>query len=161
MDFSRRNFLKMNHGQSMTPLRPPWSLEEQGFQQACIRCETCVQVCPEKILVRENHHGYPYVDFTLGACSFCGLCAVHCPTAALGHTDESPWHVVAEISIACLTKQNVVCTSCAEVCDVSAIQFSMPLNRVAMPQVHVQDCHGCGACVAMCPTKAIEVKSCH
>jgi ferredoxin len=40
------------------------------FEDRCTRCGACVDACPESIL-RRGSGGFPTVDFTASACTFC------------------------------------------------------------------------------------------
>ena len=46
--------------------------------KACVGCDTCMKLCPEKALSRGNRH---FIDRT--RCSLCFLCADACPSEAL------------------------------------------------------------------------------
>lgn len=153
---SRRQFLKFNSKHKALPVRPPWSIEEHAFQDACTRCGDCLSACPENILIREGVNGYPVVDFKRGECTFCGDCVTACPTTALSSADA--WTLKAVFGETCLPKQQVICTTCAEQCEARAIVFSPVVGAVAQPEINLAACTGCGACVAPCPTQAIEVK---
>jgi len=156
-DLNRRGFLKMRSDTRMHPIRPPWALAENAFQDACTRCGDCIETCPEKILIREGVNGYPRVDFKRGECTFCTDCIEHCPTMALNRSQSFPWMIKAHIDDSCLAAQQVICTSCAEQCEVGAIYFTPRAGAVSQPQINSHACTGCGACVASCPAQAIEV----
>ncbi|MDQ6961550.1 MAG: ferredoxin-type protein NapF [Mariprofundaceae bacterium] len=159
MDFSRRKFLGAGVLCQEIPLRPPWAQAESLFQEACTRCGDCVRHCPEGILIQDNASSYPSVDFAKGECTFCGDCVDACPSTALQRHEAEPWPYKAKLNHRCLTEQQVVCLSCAEQCEVSAISWQHQAKKVSKPIINIELCTGCGACVASCPTQAIEVKS--
>jgi len=76
---------------------PPWSINEQRFVDLCSRCDDCIKACPQHILVK-NDQGFPVVDFSLAACTFCAQCSDVCKTQALSLVEflgEEPWRVKA------------------------------------------------------------------
>ncbi|MDQ7001856.1 MAG: ferredoxin-type protein NapF [Ghiorsea sp.] len=159
LDMQRRQFLKGTwKGDTALPLRPPWAMQENLFQEACTQCGDCLSACPEGVLKRESPQGYPMVDFTLGECTFCQKCVDICPTPALDKIQAHPWSVKANINGQCLAQQAVICTTCAEQCEVGAIRFKPRLGHVAVPELNTDACTACGACVAPCPVQAIEVR---
>ena len=160
VNFKRRGFLRMDLSHQTEPVRPPWAIEETLFQDACTQCGDCLPVCPTHILKQENTNGYPVVDFSLGECTFCGDCVLICPTAALDKTQVVAWSYKAKVKASCLASQQVICTTCAEQCELDAIRFKPQIGKVAEPMIDVDVCTGCGACVAPCPSQAIEVCGC-
>jgi ferredoxin-type protein NapF len=56
----------------------------------------------------------------------------------------------------CLALQGVVCQTCADRCEVSAIQFAPQLGSVAIPVLISERCTGCGDCRTDCPTQAVQ-----
>jgi len=157
-DMKRRHFFKGTRENETFPLRPPWALDELLFQDACTRCGDCLGSCPENILQREGPNGYPVVDFKLGECTFCRACVDICPTPALNKTQTLAWSAKANIESQCLAQQGVICTTCAEQCEVGAIRFKPRLGKVSEPELNLDACTACGACIAPCPTQAIEVR---
>jgi len=155
---NRRQFLNFNRNNKTHLVRPPWALDEINFQDSCTRCGDCITVCPEKILIREGVNGYPIVDFKRGECSFCGDCVESCPSAALTRSQPLAWEIKAVVNDVCLAAQQVICTTCGEQCEARAIRFRPVIGAVAQPEINLDACSGCGACVAPCPTQAIEVK---
>jgi ferredoxin-type protein NapF len=140
------------------PLRPPWAIAEASFADACTRCDDCLTGCPESILVR-GRGGFPEIDFRKGACSFCGDCAGACKAGALKRAEpDSPWRLKARVSAkSCLSMRGVTCRVCGDRCDSRAIAFTLATGGCASPRVAFSACTGCGACVASCPTDAIEM----
>jgi ferredoxin-type protein NapF len=51
----------------------------------------------------------------------------------------------------------VVCRSCGEVCDESAIRFKLEVGGIARPLLDQEQCNGCGACFAVCPVRAVRI----
>jgi ferredoxin-type protein NapF len=158
INLKRRQFFSISRKNAFPPLRPPWALDETLFQEACSRCGDCLTTCPEGILQHEGPNGYPFIDFKSGECTFCAQCVDACPTRALSPSQTSPWPAKAYIESHCLALQGVICTTCAEQCEAEAIYFRPSLGKVAEPELNTDTCTACGACVAPCPTQAIEVR---
>lgn len=140
------------------PLRPPWSGEEGTFLDACTSCGDCLPACPEGVLV-EGAGGHPRFDPTRGECTFCGACVEVCAPQALAfRRADPPWRLKATITSACLTYRGVVCLSCRDACGEAAIRFR-PAVGGSRPELDVERCTGCAACVNVCPTAAILVEA--
>ena len=140
-------------------MRPPWSLPEMEFTEACTRCGACVNACPTG-LVTTGHAGYPIVAFGKAECTFCGACADACKEDCFVAERGSPaWALVAGIATTCVEIKGVACRMCEDQCEVSAIRFRpMPGGR-ARAEVDHDRCTGCGACVSSCPVRAISIQS--
>jgi polyferredoxin len=72
------------------PVRPPGSLPEERFLQACIRCGECFQACPNDVLQPMGfEHGFdglwtPRMVANWAGCeSTCNNCGQVCPTGAI------------------------------------------------------------------------------
>lgn len=143
-------------------IRPPWSLDEASFLDACSRCDACISACGEGIIVRGDG-GYPQINFKNGACTFCGTCADACEDDALaapahGITpNTTSWNITAHIGDGCLSANGVTCRVCGDRCDARAIRFQLAVGGVANPILDPQACTGCGACVQPCPTGVITI----
>ncbi|WP_373691473.1 ferredoxin-type protein NapF [Azonexus sp.] len=161
VQLSRRAFFGAARPGQGEVVRPPWALPEREFQDACTRCNACVDICPTGLLVK-GAGAYPEADFTPGrapaGCTFCGDCLTACKDMALRQEPEqAPWALHAVFTADCLATQNVVCRTCGESCEVSAIRFPPMLGGVAKPLLDESACTGCGACLADCPTLAIRI----
>jgi len=136
----------------------PWVHSETSLTSDCTRCGKCASVCETNIIIKGDG-GFPTVDFSRGECTFCYQCAEVCPEPIFLPRSVSPWQAKATINESCLAKKNVECRSCGELCDTVAIQFKLQLNQVAQPVINLDECNGCGACVAVCPTDSIQVSN--
>jgi ferredoxin-type protein NapF len=160
IDRSRRAFLfgVESRPQVDTAFRLPWALREV-FAELCTGCGDCVGACPEGIVALDEKNR-AIVDFQRGAglCSFCGACADVChePIFAARAT-TAPWTLKVTIGDDCLTREGVMCQTCKDACGDGAIRFVYAAGRIAEPQVDLERCTGCGACVAPCPASAIVI----
>jgi ferredoxin-type protein NapF len=59
---------------------------------------------------------------------------------------------------ACVLTQGRECNRCVASCAYEAVEITGGLFESA-PEFDVERCVGCGACVAICPGRAIEVRS--
>ncbi|MGO2508355.1 ferredoxin-type protein NapF [Vibrio hibernica] len=134
----------------------PWAKEDR-FTDMCTQCGACIKNCPEHI-IQIGDGGFPVVDFQKGECTFCYQCAEVCPEPLFFPKHEPAWTAKASIQHTCLAKQNVECRSCGEMCETQAIRFKLAVGVVAQPYIESEDCNGCGACVSVCPTDAIQIK---
>ncbi len=142
---------------AMPQIRPPWTIPEPVFSEACERCGSCIGNCPQKILV-PGHAGYPIADFNRGACTFCGACAGSCAHRCFtGSPGAKPWHIVASVGSACIGMQGVACRLCEDACLTDAIRFRPRLGGSCTPVIDAAACNGCGACADPCPADAIKI----
>ncbi len=156
---SRAQFLRGDFRGERRPTRPPWSVDEETFVSRCSRCGDCRSACETGVLIK-GRGGFPVIDFSRGECTFCTACADACPEGVIAPRSEesAPWDLIAHIGDNCLARQGVVCRTCGEQCDYSAIRFRMVVGGVGLPQFDAAACHGCGACVAPCPVGAVAVR---
>lgn len=159
IDRSRRAFLFGAEAapQVDTAFRLPWALREV-FADLCTGCGDCVGACPEGIVTLDEK-SRAIVDFQrgMGLCSFCGACADVCREPIFSARDAEPWTLKITIGADCLTQEGVMCQTCKDACGDGAIRFVYAAGRIAEPQVDLDRCTGCGACVAPCPASAIEI----
>lgn len=157
-----RGFLTGRGTDKSTPshrLLPPWALADQVFRSKCDHCRACLDRCENKILIADNA-GCPVVDFSRGACSFCGACVQSCPRELFRPFQSlPPWSVKAAVTAACLAHDNVLCRACAEHCPEAAIIFPRQAGAISEPRILTERCSGCGACFSPCPTGAIVMQT--
>jgi ferredoxin-type protein NapF len=77
--------------------------------------------------------------------------------ASGGAAPRSPSEPKASIGAGCLALNRVVCSACAERCEVRAIRLRPAPGAVPAPVLDAATCTGCGACVAVCPVAAISL----
>jgi len=154
---SRAQFLRGDFRGDRTAVRPPWAVSEKSFFERCNSCGDCINACPTHILQPARGH-FPAVDFKHGECTFCRACLEACHTGALrADIADAPWTVRAVIGDGCLTKHGVICRTCGEQCESRAIRFRPAVGRVSQPELSIEQCNGCGACVAPCPANALSL----
>ncbi|TAA47184.1 ferredoxin-type protein NapF [Corallincola spongiicola] len=158
VNLARRALFRQSERLSQ-PLRPPWGQAEHLFTDLCTRCSDCLDACPTG-LIKIGSGGFPEVDFSAAECTFCGDCVDACQTDALSRQeDQQAWDYRAEVQEdSCLSLQGVFCRSCSDPCDSRAITFRLHVGGKAQPEIDLQACTGCGACVAPCPASAIVIK---
>lgn len=170
MDLNRRAFLRVVPPKvESNTIHPPWSIEASAFVDICVRCDECIEACPEKILFR-GEGGYPEVNFKKGKCTFCAECVATCEVKAFQYlklgeehdicaTPDIPWYLDVSIKENCLSLNTVVCRACGEHCDEEAIHFQLKLGGISEPLIDKNKCTACGACLYVCPESAISIMS--
>lgn len=156
---SRVDFLRGDLKGRREPVRPPWAADGRTFSALCDGCGDCIRACGPAIIIA-GRGGMPEVDFRRGACTFCGDCVTACPSGALSQVKMPlvpPWSLVPEIDETCLAKRGVVCRTCGDRCEPRAIRFHLAPGGVSQPDVTMEDCTGCGDCVAACPGRSITM----
>lgn len=154
-NLNRKQFL---HGRFANTrlIRPPWSIDEPLFTDACSRCFECARVCPSQLIIK-GEAGYPEMSFIRQGCDYCQACVKACSELALNIKQPVPWHQSVEINDQCFAARAIECRSCADTCEHQALEFK--LLRAGQSQVKVNSaaCNGCGECVHVCPAHAIKI----
>lgn len=149
-------------------VRPPGGQDENHLLSACIRCERCVEICPQNAL-RPAHleDGIvavrtPTSDFNNGWCDFCKehndgepLCVKTCPTEALrldanATAEETILGKAYIIRDWCLAYRNTGCRFCYDACVDDAGYDAIALDEYNRPVVIEDKCVGCGICQKVC-----------
>lgn len=149
----RRAFLR-GRFEDKGELRPPGALDLSSFVQACTRCGDCAANCPQAIITADDD-GFPRVDVNARGCTFCGACADACSEGAIVSAQD--WTYRPAIADTCFSQQGIACRACEDHCDESAIRFRLMTGGRSAPQIDIDTCTGCGACVAPCPANAITL----
>lgn len=155
---NRMQFLRGDYSGKNSPIRPPWSGPENKFIRSCDCCGECIKKCPTQI-IQNGRGNYPIINFNVGECLFCDECVNACEAGALTTIeDQQPWSVAAFINTEnCLAFKDTECRSCYDPCEVSSITMTPRIGGVSIPLLNTSLCTGCGACFAICPTKAITM----
>jgi ferredoxin-type protein NapF len=135
-------------------IRPPYSSSASNWE-LCRECDgKCIKSCEEKILYRLED-GTPYVSFSGNGCTFCKKCAESCEFGVLSLENDEK--ILADIHIntkKCFAWNGTMCFSCKEPCLDNAVVF----EGIFKPKILSDLCTGCGFCLPVCPTGAIEIK---
>ncbi|HET7039714.1 MAG TPA: 4Fe-4S dicluster domain-containing protein [Gemmatimonadales bacterium] len=141
--------------------RPPGAVDEISFLSLCTRCDTCIEVCPPRALVRAPASAglaaaTPIIEMGRQPCTVCPdmPCAAACPTGALVRP-ERRWegHRLGWLELVperCIAFHEVECGVCARACPVGTQALS--LDEKGRPVLKAEGCVGCGVCVRACVT---------
>ena len=147
------------------PLKPAGSHSIKNFQEKCVACQLCVQMCPNHVLrpsMSLKDFMQPEMAFDKGFCPpDCTRCSQVCPAGAITpityeqklytHIGEAVWH-----KDRCLAAtEGVNCTACFRHCPTRAISLVRNDDGVMIPVVDTFDCMGCGACEHVCPARPL------
>lgn len=157
VNLSRRNLFKGSTKEVRTGIRLPYVINEQTFIENCTQCENCITACPENIVVKGDG-GFPEIDFNKGECTFCNKCVEACKEPLFNQAKgKKHWDLAIEIKANCLAVNQVYCLSCQDSCETEAISFKYIHASTPQPEIALDSCNGCGACVSLCPQSAIEL----
>jgi polyferredoxin/ferredoxin len=141
-------------------LRPPGA-QGKDFLVKCIRCDQCINGCPNKALrpavFEAGWDGLwtPVLDPHSGYCDYdCNLCGQICPSGAIPALTLEEKHK-AVIGVAQVNYEECArCMDCLEQCPYDCFEeVEVEGLRGVFPKVNAEDCVGCGLCVHVCPEK--------
>lgn len=155
---------------SSPALRPPGALPPGEFEQACIGCFRCAEVCPPKAIrfpaLLSLAAVEPFIDARDRACILCMRCTEVCPTGALLPVPASSEAVARQVRMGtpvlerrdCLPwNGRGVCRLCFYVCPYAGRAVELVGPRQA-PLFHAEACVGCGLCEEACPGEARAIR---
>lgn len=148
-------------------IRPPGTIPEDQFLNACIRCSMCIKMCPtnglQPCLFEAGMNGIwtPRLISRIGGCEKnCNRCGQICPTSAIRKLSlEEKTFVKMGTAVVlksrCIAwEQDKVCLICDEACPFNAISsFNETIRGTTLlrPFVDERICTGCGLCEERCP----------
>jgi ferredoxin-type protein NapG len=151
-------------------LRPPGALPPGDFEQACIGCFRCAEVCPPKAIqfpaMFSLEAVHPFIDPRERACILCMKCTEVCPTDALAAIPAESEAVARTVrmGVPVLERRDClpwngrgVCRLCYYVCPYAGTAVELVGPRQA-PLFHPQACVGCGLCEEACPDEARAIR---
>ena len=161
-----------------TAIAPPGSDGGTRLRSRCTACNLCVAKCPSKVLRPATlEYGLagvmmPVMDFSRGCCEKeCTLCGEVCPTGAIrrltkeekSKTKIGCAELVPDWQTQCLAiKEGWRCALCARHCRYKAVKVveekSAEGKKVRRPVIDASKCVGCGACVHVCPARALDIR---
>lgn len=146
---------------SASIVRPPGA-QHDDFLAKCIRCDQCIEGCPENAIFPAAFEGgwdslwTPIMDSLHGGgCDYdCNLCGQICPSQAILPLtlEEKRKAVIGKAQVYFDTC--VRCMDCVEYCPYDCFEdVTVEGLRGVFPKVIPADCVGCGICVVVCPEK--------
>jgi ferredoxin len=151
-------------------LRPPGALPPGAFEQTCIGCVRCAEVCPTACISFSSplsmEQALPFIEPATKACVLCMKCTQVCPTDALVPLKLDRDVIAREVKMGrpvlersrCLSwNGDGVCRLCFHVCPSHEQAITLTGPR-ASPVFHADACVGCGLCEEACPTLAHAIR---
>ena len=144
---------------------PPGGRSAEQFLERCVACDTCVSVCPTKVLAPAGREiglaGLAKVRLEYGRsyCSYeCNACLGVCPSGAISYFPlEAKKRIrigqsrlIKAICIPFTSERD--CGACQEQCPTGAITME-PFGARRVPVLHEDYCIGCGSCQFACPAQ--------
>ena len=138
---------------------PPAVPLRRDSSNPCRECAApCLASCEPQIIKRHppDHvlAGMAYLSFENSGCTFCGDCIEVCPLEVPIPTGPGKLGELYLSTDRCVTWDGVICRSCEWACTYEAIK----MDSRGRPRIDSKACTGCGFCIGVCPTTALEVR---
>ncbi len=154
--------LRCAKAETASLLRPPGAASDKDFLAACVRCDQCIQACPQECLLPTSLAngwsgiGTPYIQARNNPCDLCAgrdqlECIAACPTPALLSVEN---RAAVRMGVAlidadlCLPFLGVSCKACWHACPFP--QEALVFDELGRPIVIAEGCVGCGLCDYAC-----------
>ena len=148
---------------------PPGSRGLSSYSEKCISCQSCVTVCPSKVLRPElfafglSGIFQPRMDYNKSFCEYdCNLCGQVCPSGAIAPVTVSEkkrisiGRVLLDNKTCLVYSSGQHCGACAEHCPTGAVVTKRYKGNLFGPVTNTDYCIGCGACEYVCPVRPIK-----
>ncbi len=134
-------------------LPPPYFADLSDFEK-CQSCEEkpCVSACEEAIIRIVDQK--PQLDFSKSGCTYCDACALLCPKEVLKVESRKDIGKASINPVGCMAWHQTICSLCHDICETRAIKF----YGMFKPEIDANLCNGCGFCIGVCPSGAIDIK---
>jgi len=134
----------------------PYVTDISLVQKICKECQKpCVEACETDIIAVKDD--IPFLDISKNGCTFCKKCAiiwVHNNMNVLDGNLEEKINIGISIkTLNCLSWNQTMCFTCKDACKYRAINFF----GMFRPTIDENLCTGCGMCISVCPSNAIEI----
>lgn len=133
---------------------PAGAISANRMANKCLNCNLCINICPNKILAKENKETpFVHIDYTKGEkfCKFdCIECSSVCPAGAIKKIKLEEKQNT-RIAMASISDNCTNCGICVESCPKGAIIKSN--DKVIINGIK---CIGCNKCATVCPNGAIR-----
>lgn len=153
----------------VTKLVPPGSGSLKHFEDHCVACQLCVDVCPNKVLrpsMDPAHFMQPEMGFEKGYCRpECTACSEVCPASAISpitpeqKSSTSIGHAIFNPEVCVVLTDGVKCGNCARHCPAGAISMikrGKLEEGLRIPSINPERCIGCGRCEHVCPSRPVS-----
>ena len=151
------------------PLRPPGARDEDEFLARCLRCLRCVEACPNQALMPldgsfgARKRSTPAIHARRQACMLCNRvdgeylkCTEACPSGALELVRRDAAEIQQKVQIGkaeidedlCYSYNSWSCGACFRACPFPG--RAMTLGMWERPEIHAEQCVGCGLCERAC-----------
>ena len=132
-------------------------MDRRRLRRRLHSCAACVEACPEGVL-KLGAGRLVELDLSSAGCTLCGECASRCEAGLFdGARPAFPW--IATIGEACLAPGRDPLPQLPGRLRTRRDPLPPGPGGVALAELDSQRCNGCGACLAPCPSQAIQLRA--